>query len=297
MIVFDEATHSYFVDGKEANTSVTKMLHEQGLAPDYSGVSEAVLQEKADIGTAYHEEMERIVNGGEPESDYGKQFKEWFDTNVSSAIAEKAFVYQKDGYIIGGKVDLFGTLKDTLEPFVADFKFTASCPRDYVTWQTSVYDLMIEQNYEHWATARLYCFHFTKGKMKVVELDHKPLDEVQRLLDCECHGDYYVAPNIAPSDENLPQAWENAELQLVALQAQIKAQEEEVKRFRERMAQAMAERGIVTYDGEHVRLSYIAAHTTDRVDTAKLKSEYPEVYKECIKTTQTKASIRVTVKE
>ena len=39
MIILDKDTHTYYVDGKEANTSVTRMLHEQGLAPDYSGVS------------------------------------------------------------------------------------------------------------------------------------------------------------------------------------------------------------------------------------------------------------------
>ena len=298
MIILDKDTHTYYVDGKEANTSVTRMLHEQGLAPDYSGVSQAVLNAKAEQGTNYHEEIEKIVNdGAKPVSHYGELFKEWYDEHVQTAIAEKAFAYSKNGYIICGSVDLHGTLKGTLEPFVADFKFTATCPRDYVTWQTSVYDLMIENTYEHWATAQLFCLHFNKGKMKVYELDHKPNAEVQELLDRECDGDYYITPTLAPQDGNLPQQWENAELALIALQAQMKAQEEQCKAFRAKMAEAMEEQGIMTYDGEHVRISYVAQHPIDRVDTAKLMEEYPEVYEKCIKTTLTKASVRITVKK
>ncbi len=59
----------------------------------------------------------------------------------------------------------------------------------------------------------------------------------------------------------------------------------------------MEEQDIATYDGEHVRISYVAQHPTDRVDTAKLREEYPEVYENCIKTTLTKASVRITVKK
>ena len=297
IISLDKDTHAYFVDGDIAQTSVTAMLHDQGLAPDLSGVSKAVLNAKADAGTKFHEEMERIVNGGEPESDYGRQFKDWFDTHVQTAIAEKAFAYRKNGYTICGRVDLHGTLKGTLEPFIVDYKFTSKCPKDYVTWQTSVYDAMIDGTYKNWGEAHLYCLHFNKGKMTVVELEHKPMSEVQKLLDCECNGDYYLAPTLATQDENLPQQWESAELALCALQAQIKAQEEQVKAFRQKMCDEMQKQGIVNYNGKHVRIAYVAAHTTDRVDTARLKAEYPDVYAECLKTTTTKASVRVTVKD
>lgn len=296
MITLDKETHRYYVDGKVANTSVTKMLHDQGLAPNYNGVSAEVLAAKAEQGTAYHEEMERITKGGEPTSEYGKMFKVWFDENVEKATAEQPFVYEENGYIIGGSVDLYGWLK-TGEPFVADYKFTSTFPREYVTWQTSIYSVFIGKTVKGWIAAKQYCFHFTGGKMKVVGLPPKKITDVKDLLTCECNGDYYLTPSLTPSDENLPSLWENAELKLCALQAQIKAQEDEVKSFRKRMAAEMEKQGVVKYEGEHVRISYIAAHETTRVDNNRLKDKYPEVYADCVKTSTTAASVRVTVKD
>lgn len=296
MIYLDKETHRYFVDGRVANTSVTKMLHDQGLAPNYNGVSAEVLAAKAEQGTAYHEEMERIVNGEEPTSEYGKMFKVWFDENVDKATSEQPFAYEENGYIIGGSVDLYGWLK-TGEPFVADYKFTASFPREYVTWQTSIYSVFIGADFKEWTNAKQICFHFTGGKMKAVELTPKKREDVLELLACECNGDYYLQPSLTPNDENLPSLWENAELKLCALQAQIKAQEEEVKNFRKKMAAEMEKQGVVKYEGEHVRISYIAAHETTRVDNSRLKDVYPEVYADCVKTSTIAASVRVTVKD
>ena len=47
MIRFDAEKHEYF-DGEKRLISVTQLLRKHGLAPDYSGVSDAVLNAKAE---------------------------------------------------------------------------------------------------------------------------------------------------------------------------------------------------------------------------------------------------------
>lgn len=46
-------------------------------------------------------------------------------------------------------------------------------------------------------------------------------------------------------------------------------------------------------DGQN-KYTYVAPTTSLTVDTAKLKKEYPEVYKACVKTSDRAASLRVT---
>ena len=58
MLKFDAEKHEYF-DGEKRLISVTQLLKKHGLAPDYSGVSDSVLNAKAERGTLIHSEIER----------------------------------------------------------------------------------------------------------------------------------------------------------------------------------------------------------------------------------------------
>lgn len=58
--IFNKENHTYTLDGKIL-ISVTQLMRKHGLAPDYSGVNEVVLQRKAERGTLIHEEIERYI--------------------------------------------------------------------------------------------------------------------------------------------------------------------------------------------------------------------------------------------
>lgn len=52
--------------------------------------------------------------------------------------------------------------------------------------------------------------------------------------------------------------------------------------------------GTSSISNDRVNFTYCAATTSLAVDTAKLKESFPDVYKQCVKTQNRKASLRVT---
>lgn len=60
---------------------------------------------------------------------------------------------------------------------------------------------------------------------------------------------------------------------------------------------AMEKNDIKKFENEFLSITYIAATNRMGIDLAKLKEEKPEVYKEYLKTTPIKASIRLKIKE
>ncbi len=54
--------------------------------------------------------------------------------------------------------------------------------------------------------------------------------------------------------------------------------------------------GTTTLTDDVYNYTLVAATTSLTVDTAKLKKEFPDVYKQCVKTSQRAASLRVTKK-
>ena len=63
------------------------------------------------------------------------------------------------------------------------------------------------------------------------------------------------------------------------------------------LAPMYAEDGTTTISNEKYNFTYCAPTTSLTVDTAKLKKEFPDVYKQCVKTTSRSASLRVTEKK
>lgn len=55
-----------------------------------------------------------------------------------------------------------------------------------------------------------------------------------------------------------------------------------------------AEDGTTTISSDKLNFTYCAPTVSMSVDGAKLKKEFPDVYKQCIKTSQRKASLRIT---
>lgn len=52
--------------------------------------------------------------------------------------------------------------------------------------------------------------------------------------------------------------------------------------------------GTVSISSDKLNFTYCAPTTSMAVDSAKLKKDFPEVYKQCLKTTEKKGSLRIT---
>ena len=307
-ITLKEDTHAYVVDGDIASISVTELLSAQGIAPDYSQVDKEVLSHASDVGKSIHKDIEDCVNNAnyKPETPQGIEFKKYADKHISSAISEVKIAYNYKGMIIAGTCDLLGFFQKTGLPFIADHKTTNVINREYVAWQTSIYDFMfrkldaelINGQIINWhGTPYRYCFHFDKnsGTMKVIKLPIIPDDEIIKLFEAQYKGEKYERPDLFIDDE-LSLSLEDAEYKLAVAEQNYKKAKEYAETFRAKLLNAFETQNITKYESDNIKATYTAPCDHLSVDATKLKKNYPEVYNNVLKDIKVKASISITCK-
>ena len=67
--------------------------------------------------------------------------------------------------------------------------------------------------------------------------------------------------------------------------------------MKEQLKIAMEESGVKKFENDVVAITYVTPTTIKGVDTTKFKTEFADVYEQCIKISNVKASIRIKVKE
>ena len=313
-IEFNEKEHIYYVDGEMARISITALLRKHGLAPDYSGVSAKVLESKADIGTYVHKDLENILkdmNKGEydPLTKQGLQYREYIKENFAQGNAEQVLAYIYKDMIIAGTADVMAIDKNG-DYILGDHKNTSAFHREYVSWQVSLLDYFarklngqkINGQLLVWPGAKFFkCFYYdTKkdGELKVYELNKVPDVEIEKLLLCEYNGEIYKKPELVINDkEQLEMAMLDAEKYLIEKEAEYKKAKENAESLRDRMLNLMQEQGIKSFESERLKITLVESSERTTIDSTKLKAEYPEIYAKCTKTSITKASVRIKVKD
>ena len=304
-IDFDEKKHIYSVDGDIAAISVTELLHKHGLAPDYKGVSKAVLKAAATRGKEIHKDLEYIVNCKDykPTTAQGELFDEWVKRKVDCAVGEQVLAYDYNGMIVAGTADIIGFEKGGTA-FVGDHKTTSVFDKEYVSWQTSLLDYMLRKNNGrlingkpiHWRGAsKFLCFWYKDETMKIEELEKVSDTEIERLLQCELNGEKYTRPELVLADDLKTQV-ELVEIVLAECEEKYKTAKANAEKLREQLLQEMERQGIKSYETENIKVTYVAPIDRLSVDSKKLKNEFPQAYTACQKLTQVKASVRIKIK-
>lgn len=137
------------------------------------------------------------------------------------------------------------------------------------------------------AADKLQAFHFA-SPLKVVDLEPIPLDEIEKLLECERNGEIYKPKQLTVADDLLERI---ADLALT--KKAIEAEEVELKA---QLLEAMRAQGIGKHETESLNILYIAPSTQERIDSKKLKAELPEIAAKYTKTSKVKDSVRITLK-
>lgn len=309
LIEFEEKGHIYSVNGEIASISVTELLAKHGLAPDYSGINKQKLRESAEKGKDVHKDLEDVLNiaAYEPKTEQGKQFAEWVKENLDCGVGEQMLGYEYNGLIIAGTADVMAIAKDR-KLIVADHKNTAKFHREYVSWQVSILDYFarklgrekINGKMLNWKGAKkFYCFHYDPktGEMTVHELEKVADEEIEKLIECEYKGETYQRAELV-IDPELQVQFLRAEEYLAQVEQTYKQAEENAKAIREQMLSIFEKQGIKSWESPtgKIKVTYVAPIDSLRVDSAKLKKDYPQVYSECQKLTHSKAQIRVKVR-
>ena len=290
MIEFREETHEYFLDGRKL-ISVTQLMRKHGLAPSYDAVPSEVLEAKAERGKLIHKEIE----------DYIKRNEVGFTTELANFVdhikkhdvtplASEFIVYND---LVAGTVDL--GLLDNGDFAIADIKTTATLHKEAISWQLSIYAYLHGSATGNWVN-KGNAYHFSAdGALKVVPIPLKPMAEVERLLECERNGEIY-RQDIAVSNTALAELVEVENL-IKSIEEQKKAAEAQAAELRAALMQAMETNGVSSFENESIKVTYVAPTTRTAIDSARLKKELPEIAEKYAKTSQVKASLRITLKE
>lgn len=285
-LVFDPQTHTYTLDGKPL-ISVTQLMEKHGLSPNYNGVDEEVLKASAERGTLIHKEIEDYIKKGEIGfTDECAQFVSYVRENKVD-IRGSEFTFNND--LVAGTCDLIiNSRKGYL--IVADIKTTSTLHKDSVAWQLSLYAYLSGNKTMNHGQA----LHFSKDGLKVVDINLKPMEEVEKLLECERKGEVYKQELIVEGYE-LAKLYEAEQIIIKAKEEQKRAEETQ-KEVYNAILKAMEEQGVKTYETDTMKITYVAPTTRVTLDTARLKKENPLVAKAYEKETETKASLRITLK-
>lgn len=85
--------------------------------------------------------------------------------------------------------------------------------------------------------------------------------------------------------------------QIADLVTTKKQLEEQEKKLKDKLKEAMERCSIKKFDSDILKITYIAATTATSIDSAKLKKKYPAIAEECSKTSNKSAYIKVEVKD
>lgn len=290
MIRFDEVNHKYY-DGEKELISVTTLMRKHGLAPDYSSVSQEVLNKKAERGTLIHKEIENFNKEGIV--GFTKECNEFagytFINNVKVISSEQ--IVHND--IVAGTLDL---ILDYGNGFltIADIKTTATLHKEAVSWQLSIYAYLVNDP----RVIKGQAYHFNKdGELKVVDIPLKPMEEVEKLMEAERNGfELYHLPQIELDEEQIATIKEATAI-IEKAKAEQKSAEDRLTAVKESLLVAMQENGVKKFQSDNLTITYVDEVEKVTIDSARLKKEMPEIAEQYSKKTIQKASVRITLKE
>jgi len=283
-IRFDKEGHKYFLGDREL-VSVTTLLQEMKISPDYSMVDEEVLKAKADKGTLIHKEIEEYLKEGKV--GFTKELQSFIKWREESGATDFKSEFMLNNDLIAGTCDLM--FKCDGFNYIADIKTTSTLHKNSVSWQLSLYNYL-NGSLADYAQA----FHFVDGELMIVSVPLKPKEEIEELLNCYQEKREYKPLAVIP-DEALATI-QQAEAIIAKCKKDIEEAETRKKMVIEAVMSVMEERGIINYETDSVQLSYIAPYTKKLVDSAKLKREYPEVAEKVMRDQYVKATLRIKLK-
>lgn len=286
MIRFDKESHEYF-DGEKPLISVTQLLRKHGLAPDYSRVSKTLLEKSAERGNRIHEEVEALFkDNAEPASEEGLSVRQWLSTRELSDVSCENIVWND---IVAGTYDILCSLDGELT--LMDIKTTSTRQSDYWTWQLSLYAYLLEQGGVH--VQRMGDLWLHDGRAEWCMTLPKPTEEVERLLECERAGSSYLAQLDADEDALVRAVSDDAKA-IMEAEAFIKEAKARVQDGYDKILAEMERRGAKSVEGHGIRITYVSPQKRVTFDSKAFKADHPEYDGRYDKTSEVKASLRVT---
>ncbi len=288
--------HRYFnKDGKELN-GVTGILKRRIFMDSYSGVSQAVLDNAANRGHLIHSRLELYDNMGlgddMPEV---QNYKRLCEENGLEHIASEYLVSDDENYASAiDKVFHAKGLADN-EVEISDVKTTYRFNREYVSWQLSVYAYFFELMNPKLRVARLSGLWIRedakRGSIaKYYPIERKPVEKIIELIMCDIE-DRPFNTSVLPSyiAENMDK--------LAFLKERIAALSAERDAIVSEIFEHMKKDKSESIDSGLILFTRVKGSVRNTFDAKKFQEEHQDMYKEYLKTSETKETIKITYRD
>lgn len=291
-VKFRESDHTYWLGDRQL-ISVTQLMKKHGLSADYSAVKADVLNAKAERGSFIHKEIEEFINFAEEGfTDELDSFKTLIKEHRIIPTSSETIVHDD---LVAGTIDVIGQCPSGR--IIADVKTTSTLHKDALAWQLSIYEYLFQKVHPGANVSALYGIHLNETSAKLVEVERKPREEIERLFECEKNGELFIPKSTALSISKSELAYMvDVERRISDLKKQIDVYAKAYDEMKEDLKARMKEQGVKSYEDDLLKITYIDSYTRESVDTTKLKVDKPEIYSAYKKVTNVKDCVKITLK-
>lgn len=297
-VQFNEAEHTYFLDGKELQ-GITGILHRHIFEDKYDGIPKRVLDLAAEYGSGVHATIELCDSLGDTENTDSNYvaYRRLMKEQGLTTIRNEYIVTDREHY--ASAIDLVAV--DANEDIaLVDIKTTSKLDEEYVAWQLSIYrHLFYLQNPELEGKVK-YMFGLwlpkpQYGSPKLIRVLPKTSEEVLALLQADISGEKF---EVQKKEENTLPVTNETIFQIIDIERQLseaKAQEDALKKG---LLELMQKFDVKSFKNSEILLTRVipSSEPSFTIDSAKLKQEMPEIYEKYKKKKATPSeSIRIKI--
>lgn len=295
-VIYDPNTHTY-TDAQGLELSGITGIIKQYICPNiYAEVPAEVLESARVRGTKLHSLLELYANG--TFANVTEEDKEVIDNFNAMALALEDYTCLASEYVVSNN-ELTASPIDLLaldyegDLVIIDLKTTSALNIDFVTWQLNFYRYFLELQ-TGLITDNMQALHVTGGKAKFVKVQKVANEHLDYMLSCAYNFQEFKNPLQVEEDKI-------AKLEAIyrekkALEEQIKALEEQEGQIKAEVIAEMKANAVKTYESDTIRVTYKSASSKSTFDSKKFAEAEPEVYKNYLKTSETKESLTIKLK-
>lgn len=281
-VIFNPVEHTYTLNGKELS-GVTALLKRQ-LGDRYGDVPDEILNKAKDRGHEIHSKIEFYdsLDIDVDDADYNA-YKDLIASKDLTRIANELLV--SDEEYIASSIDVVFD-----DYSIADIKTTSKIDMEYVIWQLSIYAYLLELMNPNIKVNKLYVIWLPKqeyGNPQIVEIIRRSAEEAKAMIDADKRGEIYQRNTLA-----IPPKVIDA---IIEVEQQIKSLKEQEREFRDKLLQMMQEQNIKSFKSDKLILTRKLSSVSERLDTSKLKAEFPEIYSKCLKQVITEETLMIKI--
>jgi hypothetical protein len=304
---FDKELHEYTMQGKKY-TSATTLLKIMGITKDFERISSLpVVEDARNRGLKIHDEISfsigSIIPGKKffmnPESPEAKAFiysicwerlQEWYPEQILADTEN----------LIAGRADLIYRYNNDGDVVIIDIKTAKNVDLWEAAWQLELYKHMLRPIYDGPVVLQVAVFSEDGYVCTLKDVsDYIPEAEVNNLLEAYRNGLPYDQGRVVVLQDTRQYAIDAMKLNatIAHLKAEIENKEIVMTELRRKLYESLDKHNIKTVDIDGCKITRIDPGFRKVVDNKRLKEDYPDIYNQYTKLTETKATVRFTFNE